>query len=287
MIKFTKRNLLLYFKDKGSVFFSLLSVMIAFLLYIIVFRNLYGGGAISSGFDIKGITDTWAIGGILAAPTISTPLGALWVYVDDRKRKLYRDFFTAPVPRWKITGGYLISSFLIGIIMSCALLTATQIYLVSVGGELFTFTQILAILGVIVISTFSGAGFVLFIISLFPSNNAYTCCSLVIGTLVGFLTSNYVPIGMLPESIQTFIKCTPIAHTSALLRQIICMEPIEKIFSTLPPGFNTENFTEYMGIEFSFGDCFVEPWLHVAILVGSGIIFYALAILGMNKKRKN
>lgn len=284
MIKFTKRNLLLYFRDKGSVFFSLLSVMIAFLLYIIVFRNLYGGGAISSGFDIRGITDVWAIGGILAAPTISTPLGALWVYVEDRKRKLYRDFYTAPVARWKITGGYLISSFLIGIIMTCALLVATQIYLVAVGGEIFSFSQILAILGVIIISTFSGAGFVLFIVSLFPSNNAYTCCSLVIGTLVGFLTSNYVPIGMLPSSIQSFIKFTPIAHTSALLRQIICMKPMEEILSKFPG--DSSNFTQFMGIEFQFGEYLAESWLHIAVLIGSGLLFYTLAILAITRKRK-
>lgn len=285
MINFTKRNLKLYFRDKGSVFFSLLSVMINFLLYIIVFRNLYGGGTLSSGFDIRGITDVWAIGGILAAPTISTPLGALWVYVDDRKRKLYRDFNTAPIAKWKITGGYLISSFLIGIIMTCALLVVTQIYLVASGGELFSLSQIIAIIGVITVSTFSSAGFVLFVISLFPNNNAYTCCSLVIGTLVGFLTSNYVPMGMLPSSIQTFIKLTPIAHTSALLRQIICMEPMKNIFGALPQ-LNTSGFTQAMGIEFAFGDYVAEPWLHITVLIGSGIIFYALAILSMSRKRK-
>lgn len=41
MIALTKRNLLLYFRNRPGVFFSLLAAMISFLLYIVFLKKLY------------------------------------------------------------------------------------------------------------------------------------------------------------------------------------------------------------------------------------------------------
>ncbi len=287
MIQITKRNLLMYFRDRGSVFFSLLAVLITFLLYIFVFRDLYGSNMMyGSAFpeDLRQIIDVWAIGGIISAPTVTTPLGALWVLVNDRNVKKFQDFYTSPIKRSKITAGYLFSSYLIGVIMTCILLLVTQIYLIINGGSMFSFTQLVMILFVILISTFSGAGFVLLLISLFSSNNAYTGCSLVIGTLMGFLTGNYMPVGLLPDFAQWIIKFTPAAHTSALFRQIIVKKPI----SDLLVGVDTEYisyFTDFLGIEFRYGDYLAPAWVHIAVLLGTGIIFYSPAILSLNRKK--
>ncbi len=284
MIQFTKRNLLLYFHNKASVFFSLLAVMITFLLYVFVFKNLYSVGLFGEE-SIQGITDLWAIGGILAAPTVTTPLGSLWVFVDDRNRKLYRDFYAAPVSRTKLTGGYLLSSFLIGIIMSTALLFAAQAYLLSTGAGWFSLQQYAMIFATLVLSTFSGAGFVLLLVSLFHSNDAFTSFSIIIGTLMGFLSGNYMPMGLMPEAAQNIIKLCPVAHTSALLRQILAKEPMHEILGGIP-DIAESYFSQYMGIELTIGEQVIPVWGHIAYLAGTGIVFYSLAIFVLNKKRK-
>ena len=284
MIKFTKRNLMLYFRDKTSVVFSLMAALITFLLYIAVFRNLYGTGMLFGIGDIRSLTDIWAISGVLAAPTVTVPLGSLWVLVDDRRQKHYKDFYSPPVARWKITGGYLLSAFVVGIIMTCALLVVTQIYLLINGGSLFTLKQYILILGVIVIATFSGAGLTLFLAGLFKNNNAYTACSLVLGTLMGFLSGNYLPNGFLPEPVHMVVKMCPVAHATALLRQIVIKEPMEEMLQVFPDQMSY--FSTFMGVEFQYGSYIAEPWVHVAVLVGSGVVFYALAILVLSRKRR-
>ena len=281
MKQLMKRNLLLYFRDKVSVFFSLLAVMITFILYIVVFRNLYS----QTGYGaLYNLIDVWAICGIVITPTVTTPLGSLWIWVDDRRYKLYQDFYASPVKRWKLTGGYMFSSFTIGVIMSTILLVATQIFLVANGLGLFTWQQYLKAFGVILLSTFSGAGLTMFLVGMFSSGNAFQGFSLVIGTLMGFVCGNYVPMGILPDAAQSFIKLCPAAHASALLRQIFLNDTMYEMMNGAPKEI-VDEFAIYLGIKFQYGETVMEPWVHIAVLAVTGVIFYALAIPVCSRKR--
>lgn len=281
MKQLMKRNLLLYFRDRVSVFFSLLAVMITFILYIVVFRNLYSNSLYG---DIFNVVDVWAVCGIVVVPTVTTPLGSLWIWVDDRKNKLYQDFYASPVKRWKLTGGYMLSSFTVGLIMSTILLVVTQIFLVITGVGLFSWQQYLQAFIVIILSTFSGAGLTLFLVGLFSSSSAFSGFSLVIGTLMGFVCGNYTPIGMLPDAAQTFIKLCPAAHSAALLRQIFLGEAMYDMVPGAPQDFFDVNMI-YLGIKFEWGSEIMAPWVHIAMLAVSGVIFYALAIPVCSRKR--
>ena len=96
MILFAKRNLKVYFRDKGSVFFSILSVLIVIGLYAF----FLGDQLIKSveSFDesrtneIKFLVNSWLIAGILSVTSISTTLGAFGVIVDDKVKKIDKDF---------------------------------------------------------------------------------------------------------------------------------------------------------------------------------------------------
>lgn len=281
MKQLVKRNLLIYFRDKVSVFFSILAALITFILYILVFRNLYSN---TNAGTFLGLTDIWAICGIVITPTVTASLGALWVWVDDKKNKLYQDFYVSPVKRWKLTGGYMLASFTIGIIMSMILLAATQIYLITQGVDLFSWQQYLQAFGVIVLSTFSGAGMMMFLVGLFSSSNAFSGFSLVIGTFMGFACGNYVPLGLMPEAAQTVIKFCPAAHASALLRQIFIGDKMAEMMNGAPEEIVNE-FAIYMGINFSVNETIMEPWIHIAVLLGTGILFYALAIPVCSRKK--
>lgn len=281
MKQLMKRNLLLYFRDKVSVFFSLLAVMITFILYIVVFRNLYSNTNIGTFYNL---IDVWAICGIVITPTVTTSLGSLWIWVDDRRYKLYQDFYASPVKRWKLTGGYMLSSFTIGVIMSTILLAATQIFLLANGVDPFTWQQYLKAFGVILLSTFSGAGLMMFLVGMFSSSNAFQGFSLVIGTLMGFVCGNYVPMMYLPEIAQKFIKFCPAAHASALLRQIFLGDTMSEMMNGAPQEI-VDEFAVGMGIKLSFGETVMEPWVHITVLAVTGVIFYALAIPVCSRKR--
>ena len=100
-----KRNLKIYFQDKASVFFSMLSVIIIFALYI-----FFIGDSISSGLKFlphpNRLMRAWMLAGMLASASITTSLGAYGVMISDRENKTIKDFYSSPVSRRQIAGGY-------------------------------------------------------------------------------------------------------------------------------------------------------------------------------------
>lgn len=286
MINLVKRNLKLFFRDRVSVFFSLLSVFIIIGLYVLFlgnmmsdsFRNLLGS---STRFTI----DSWIMAGILSVTSITATMGAFQIMVEDSTKKISKDFLSAPLKRSQLVGGYIISSFLIGLVMSIAALVLAEVYILAGGGELLELMALLKLLGVMLISVFAGSSMVFFMVSFFKSSSAFATASTILGTLIGFITGIYIPIGSLPSTIQTVIKIFPISHSAALFRQIMMEIPISKSLADAPPQAIT-GFKETMGVVFLFGEKEVSSLTSLLILAATGIIFLLLSVVSMSIKKK-
>jgi len=279
----TKRNLLVFFKDKTAVFFSLLSVLIIILLYVLFLGNvMLSGNEDTEGFRF--MMDSWIMAGLVAVASVSATMGAFGTMVDDRAHKILKDFQVAPISRAHLTGGYIFSAYLIGIIMSVIALIFAQIYIVVYGGEILPVNAALRVLGVIILAVFASSSMMFFLVSLFKSQNAFNSASAIVGTLIGFLTGIYVPIGSLPEVMQFVIKIFPVSHAGALLRQIMMEEPMQTVFYGAPEQ-TVRTFNENLGVTFSFGNTQVTALGSILVLIATGIVFYVLAVWNMSRKR--
>ncbi len=284
MINFMKRNLLVFFKDKASVFFSLLSVFIIIGMYA-----LFLGDAWSSGMqDIPNariIMDRWIVAGLIAVTSVTTTMGAFGTMVDDKSRKIIKDIHSSPMPRVNIAGGYILSAFVIGVIMCVVALVFCQLYLLSGEDTLFTGMQYLKIFGLIVLSTFSNTALVLFFVSFFESNNAFSIASTIIGTVIGFMMGIYIPIGQLPAGVQTVIKVFPPSHSALLLRQVIMEDAIKTGFEGAPAEA-VNGFKEMLGVTFNVGDKIVTPMTSILFLIAAGFLLLGLSMLNLSRKKK-
>ncbi|MDP3447184.1 MAG: ABC transporter permease [Eubacteriales bacterium] len=284
MINFTKRNLLVFFKDKASVFFSLLSVFIIIGMYALFLGDVWT----SSMSDIPGartIMDSWIVAGLIAVTSVTTTMGAFGAMVEDKTKKIIKDIHSSPLPRASIAGGYILSAFIIGVIMCIIALVLCQLYLLSGGGALFTGMQLLKIFGLILISTFSNTAMMLFFVSFFQSINAFSIASTVIGTIIGFMTGIYIPIGQLPEGVQWVIKLFPPSHSALMLRQVIMEDPIKVGFAGAPAEV-VDGFKEMLGVMFKVGETTVTPIMSIGLLTVSGILFLGLAMLSLSRKKR-
>lgn len=284
MLNFTKRNLLVFFKDKASVFFSLLSVFIIIGMYALFLGDVWSSG-MSDIPGARNIMDRWIVAGLIAVTSVTTTMGAFGTMVEDKFRKIIKDIHSSPMPRVSIAGGYILSAFLIGVIMCVVALVLCQLYLLSGGGTLFTGEQLLKIFGLILLSTFSNTALVLFFVSFFQSNNAFSIASTIVGTIIGFLTGIYIPIGQLPEGVQTVIKFFPPSHSALMLRQVIMEDAIKTGFAGAPASAVNE-FKEMLGVSFKFGDTTVTPIISITVLVVAGILFLGLALLNLFRKKR-
>ena len=283
MIAFAVRNLRIFFRDRAAVFFSLLAVFIIIGLYALFLSDVWT--AELEGFTgVRYMMDSWIMAGLLAVTSVTTTMGAFGVMVEDRSKKIYKDFSVTPVRRGSLAGGYVISAVTIGIIMSVITLILAELYIVSGGGELLDAGAMLKTLGMIVFSTIANTSMVLLIVSFFKSANAYATACTVIGTLIGFLTGIYMPIGNLPEGVQWVVKCFPPSHSALLFRRIMMEAPVSQSFSGAPEEV-TDGFMHQMGVVFDFGGTDASPWVSVAVLAVSAAVFYALSVYVMSRKK--
>jgi multidrug/hemolysin transport system permease protein len=281
-----KRNLKLFFRDRASVFFSFLAVFIIIGLYVLFLGNMMVNSFKDvMGNDARFIVDSWIIAGILSVVSITTTLGAFGVMVDDKTKKILKDFLSAPFKRSQLAAGYVISSFIIGVIMSIAALVIAEIYIVINGGDFLGFMPLLKLSGVMLLSVFAGTSMVFFIVNFFRSSNAFSVASSLIGTLIGFLTGIYIPIGSFPSAVQTVIKSFPISHAASLFRQIMMEAPMSKAF-TNAPAEAIINFKKMMGVTFFFGDKGLSPLMNILVLIATGVVFLVLAIINMSVKKR-
>lgn len=280
------RNLRVYFRDKASVFFSLLSVLIIILLYALFLGDAWSSGSVFQGrAGVKNMMDSWIMAGLLAVVSVTSTMGAFGIMVEDKSRKIMKDFASSPLSRAGLTGGYILSAFLIGLVMSLVTAVFAVIYMVARGGAFPSLPVLGKTMLLIIITSLSNTSLVLFLVSFINSSNAFSTASTLIGTLIGFLTGIYMPIGQLPTAVQSIIKVVPTSHAAALLRQTLMEEPLQKVFAGAPAEM-VNAFKETMGVTLSVGGKPLTPMTHVLVLTASFVIFSLLSLWSLSRKKR-
>ena len=286
MIQFAKRNLKLFFRDKTSVFFSLLSVFIILGLYIFFLgdqmiesvekENVLAGGR---------LMDNWIMAGILAVIPVCTTLGSFGIIVNDKAKKIDKDFRCAPIKARSLVGGHLLGATCIGTIMSLFALVLIEIYFACKGYPMLSALGFLEIFGTMILTVLISTSMMYMVVSLFSSHNAFTTVGTIIGTLIGFLTGIYLPIGSTAEPIQYVIKFFPISHSASLYRKILMEDPLKESFK-MAPGNAVNDFKLDMGVEFNaFGHTFTSVE-SIAYLLITTLLFCVISLLIVKKKAK-
>lgn len=277
-----KRNLTLFFRDKSAVFFSLLSVFIIIGLYVL----FLGEVMVKSMPDLEGVRflmDSWIMAGMLAVTPITTALGSLENMISDKKNKVYKDFAASPVKRSTLIGGYIISTFIISLVMTFVTFILAQVYIVIQGGELLSFVAMLKVFGLIIYIVISACFMMFFLVTCFKSTQAFSVASTIIGTLIGFLTGIYIPIGTLPEAVQVIVKLFPPSHAAVLLRQIM-MQRAEEIAFAGASEKMIEGFRLSMGASFQVGNSIISPYVSLLYIFVVTAIFIILSMRRISKK---
>lgn len=284
MIALVKRNLKVFFRDKSAVFFSLLALLIIIGLYVLFLGDTLANSleGVENG---RFLMDSWITAGLMASSSVTATMGAFGIMVEDRNKKLLKDFSSSPLSRKSLAAGYILSSYLVGVIISVIALVLCEIYIIANGGGLLPGMDILKTFACIALSVLASSSMVFFLVSFFKSPNAFAAASTVIGTVVGFLTGIYIPIGNLPVSMQFIIKIFPVSHAAALFRQIIMETPISLAFANVPAE-TALDIQKRLGVFYAFGDNTLSGAASVLILAATSVVFYVLAIINISRKQR-
>lgn len=296
LFKLVKRNILVYVRDKANIFFSLLSMLIIIGLMVIFLGKMNADNVVNLLAQYGGHRDTaidranaeqlvmlWTLSGIVVVNSITITLAMVGIMVEDEARKRLSSFYVSSVNRAVFVMGYVIAAVIMGIIMCILTVLIGEGYIALTGGTLFSVETVGKIMIYIIINVFSSSGLMFLIANLTHSQSAFSGLSTIVGTLVGFIAGIYLPIGMLPEKVQTIIKCFPLVHGCSFFRDAFTHQIIAKTFTNCPQEL-ISGYKEAMGITILFQDKVVSAGFKVAFLVISGIIFIGIAAI-MQRKR--
>ncbi|WP_339194735.1 ABC transporter permease [Solibacillus sp. FSL R5-0449] len=240
------RNNKIFFRDRMLVFFSMLTVLISIGLFIVFLQKVQIDAisqVIAMTPAVELVVSQWMIAGILTMTGMTSTLAVFAIFVSDQESKRTADFLVTSASRTSIQLSYVISSVIIGFIMTSIAFIVCELYLLSLGGDLPNVKKLLQLFGVIMLGVLLSAMINLVIVLLTRTAKAFSTVNSLVGTLIGFLCAVYVPMGVLPKVIQTVIHLFPVSHVAVLLRQLLMEDSLQTVFGNAEEAMNSYMLT--------------------------------------------
>ena len=288
LFSLVSRNNKVFRRDKTQVFFSLLSVIIVIALYGIFLQKLQIDAieqVTKATPETVTMVNEWLVAGLLSMIAVTTTLSAFGIAVQDLESKSVADFLTAPISRAKIQLSYVLNSFLIGLTFSFIAFIASEIFIVSAGDQLLAITDMLKVIGILILSVLLASTFNMFLVLFIHSQNSFSTLNTIVGTALGFLCGVYVPFGVLPSFAQNLIMYFPISHSTLLLREAFMHNSIQTVFSDAPNSQVEEYLINY-GIVYEINNNLLSSSTSYIVIVITTLLLATFSILIFKKKNK-
>lgn len=296
-ISLTKRNCMVFLRDRSAVFFSLLSMLIVLMLQGVFLGDMnvenvkgllaeYGGvrNTLTDAENARHLVQYWTLAGIMVVNAVTVTLTVVGGMVTDASENRLESFYSAPVDKSLIALSYVAASVVIGLLFCVITLGAALVYIVATGGVLLSG---IAMVKIVLYTLMNVCIFsiIMYLIALFMrSSSAWSGIATIVGTLVGFVGAIYLPMGALPEGVATILKYIPILHGASLMRKVCCQDMLAETFAGLPPEV-MEGYQNYMGITVTIQEQVVSSTSQILFMVVCGVIAFLFG--AWITKRKN
>ena len=220
-----KRNIKLFFKDKGMFLTSLITPAILLVLYVTFLGKVYHDSFTSnlpefihlSDSLIDGLVGGQLISSILAVSCVTVAFCSNFLMVQDKANGTIKDLKISPISSSTLSMSYYIAS-LASTLMICFAATGICLaYAAFVGWYMSAADVVLLILDVILLALFGTA--LSSIINLFLSTQGQISA---VGTIIsagyGFICGAYMPISSFGSGLQKVLSFLPGTYGTALVR---------------------------------------------------------------------
>ena len=220
-----KRNVKLFFKDKGMFFTALITPGILLVLYATFLKNIYMDSFTSGlpdGFSLdksimEGLVGGQLVASLLAVSCVTVAFCSSFLSVQDKVNGARRDLMIAPVSGVLLSFGYYVAT-LISTLIICYCATAISIgYLLIVGFYLSGADILLLFLDVTLLALF-GVALSSIISHFLSSQGQISAVGTVISSCYGFICGAYMPISSFGEGLKKVVLLLPGTYGTSLLR---------------------------------------------------------------------
>lgn len=220
-----KRNIKLFFKDKGMFFTSLITPAILLVLYATFLGNVYRDSFemnLPDFFDLpeslmNGLVGGQLISSILAVSCVTVAFCSNFLMVQDKANGSIKDLRISPVKSSVLSLSYYIATLCSTMIICLVATGICLVYIASVGWYMSAIDVLLLLVDVVLLVLFGTA--LSSVINFFLSSQGQiSAVGTIISSGYGFICGAYMPISSFGEGLQKVLSFLPGTYGTALVR---------------------------------------------------------------------
>jgi len=287
-----KRNVKLFFKDKGMFFTSLITPLILLVLYATFLGKIYRDSFTANlpasipipDQLLDGLVGGQLISSILAVSCVTVSFCSNFLMVQDKAIGTVKDLRISPVHPSLLAIGYYVATLLSSLLICLSAAGLCLAYVASVGWYLSLTDVLLLILDVFLLVLFGTA--LSSIINFFLSTQGQiSAVGTIISSGYGFICGAYMPIASFGEGLQTVISFLPGTYGTSLVRNHAMRGALSEMASEGVPAAVIEEFRDALDCNLYFFDRAVSEGAMYAVICTSIAILAAAYIVRCKMKK--
>lgn len=221
-----KRNIKLYFRDKGMFFSSLITPIILLILFVTflgsIYRDSFASALSAAGINADAVLIDGCVGGqlissLLAVTCITVAFCSNLIMIKDKTSGARRDLTVSPLRLSTLGFSYYLAALISTLIINLTAAAVSLAYLAFVGWYLSAADVLLLILDVFLLTMFGTA--LSSCVNFFLSSDGQASA---VGTIVsagyGFICGAYMPVSNFSPALQKILSFLPGTYGTVLLR---------------------------------------------------------------------
>ena len=271
-----KRNIKLFFKDKGMFFTSLITPLILLVLYATFLSNVYRdsfalsfpeGMPIPSDI-IDGLVGGQLISSLLAVSCITVAFCSNFLMVQDRANGTIKDLRISPISANVLSLSYYVATLVSTLLICVTALIICLGYTAMIGWYMSVGDVFLLLLDVIVL-VFFGTALSSFINFFLSSQGQISAVGTIISAGYGFICGAYMPISSFSDGLQKVISFLPGTYGTSLFRNHAMSGAIRALKEEGIPDVVIDSIRDAVDCNVYFFGERVEPYVMYVILASS------------------
>lgn len=220
-----KRNVKLFFKDKGMFFTALITPAILLVLYATFLKNVYKDSFLSGfpeGLSVSEKAIDALVGGqlvssLLAVCCVTVAFCSNFLMVQDKANGTHRDLRITPISPSSLAVAYYAQA-LISTLLICYVAMGLSLAYLAIVGFYLSFADVCLIFLDVTLLTLFGVALSSVINFFLSTQGQISAVGSIVSSCYGFICGAYMPISSFGEGLRKVIMFLPGTYGTSLLR---------------------------------------------------------------------
>ena len=295
-----KRNIKMFFKDKGAFFGTFISPAILLVLYVTFLGNVFRDSLVQnipsfiklSEDVVDGFVAGQLISSLIAVTSVTVAFSTNFLMVQDKANRTSHDFDVSPTKSHILSLSYYIASIIASLMICFVTLAICLVYAAIVGWYMTAIDVVLLFVDVIILVLFGTA--LSSVINFFLSTQGQlTAVNMIVGVCYGFICGAYMPMSEFGEGLQKVLGFFPSTYITSIVRNHAMGGAIEAMAEEMTKSANSETtkeliteFRDAFDCNLYFFDKAVDvPVMYAIILVTIVVLVGVFVLLNVLKAK--